>query len=247
MSGVLTSWNLESLLAINAILGGAAFIASLSGFGYALVGIPFLVLLFPPDIAVPVIMISWLPLAALLTWEARSGLSGRQVGYWLIGGAGGLPLGVYALAHIDETTMQALIGALTLLAAMALWFKPGKPFKKELVPSLGAGLISGIMGGASGMSGPPVVLFGINQGWDKERFRANVVGYIAALNLLTLIMFRKYGMLDAPTLVLGVSALPGIILGYVGGMRCKDRLQQEQFRKLAFVLVAFGGIGALVW
>jgi len=246
MHEAMASWNIETFLAINAILGGAAFIASLTGFGYALVGIPFLVLLFPPNIAVPMIMISWLPLSVLLTWEARRGLSGKQIAYWLAGGIIGLPLGIYGLARIDQVTMRELIGALTLLVALVLWLKPRQAFKKEILPSVGAGIISGIMGGASGMSGPAVVLFGINQGWDKECFRANIIGYIAALNLLTLIIFRSYGMLDAPTAVLGASALPGIFLGYAGGIRAKDRLEQEQFRKLAFLLVALGGIWALV-
>ena len=96
------------------------------------------------------------------------------------------------------------------------------------------------------MSGPPIVLFGLNQEWDKDSFRANIIAYITALHVLTLILFRNFGILDTATWVLGMCALPGLLVGYVGGMRLKDRLVQEHFRKLAFALVMLGGVLALI-
>ena len=55
-----------SIALVNAVLGVAALVASVTGFGYALVAIPFLVLLLPPAKAVPLVLISWFPIAIFL-------------------------------------------------------------------------------------------------------------------------------------------------------------------------------------
>ena len=47
----------EVVLLLNLIVGAAAVVSSLTGFGYALVATPFLVLLFPPRVVVPMVML----------------------------------------------------------------------------------------------------------------------------------------------------------------------------------------------
>ena len=63
--------DIATALLFNLVIGVAAFMSSLTGFGYALVATPFLVLLFPPQLVVPVVLISWVPLATLVAREAK--------------------------------------------------------------------------------------------------------------------------------------------------------------------------------
>ena len=184
---------------MNLIIGAAAFVSSLTGFGYALVASPCMVLLFPPRTAVPVTMLSWVPLAAALTWEARRQMEWGRIGRWMLGAAVGIPLGVYGLATASEGIMRAAIGAASLLAAGTLWLKPSRPFRREGLLAPLAGAMSGLMGGATGMSGPPVILFGLNQGWQVAALRANLIGYFAAKNLLSLAFLAEFGVLAPGT------------------------------------------------
>jgi uncharacterized protein len=236
----------QTILIVNLILGVAAFISSLTGYGYALVATPFLVLVFPPQLVVPVVMISWVPLAFLLVLKTRARMQFPRIGRWLAGAAVGIPLGVYGLARIDEGTMRAGIGAITLAAALTLWLKPGRPLRREGLAAPLVGMVSGVLGGASGMSGPPVILFGLNQGWDHRDLRANLIGFFAAKHLLVLGFLQGFGILGKEVLLLGVAALQGMLVGYAAGIRLEPRVSKRHFRNLAFVLVLLGGVLALI-
>lgn len=236
----------QTALVFNLIIGLAATISSLTGFGHALVATPFLVLLFPPQQAVPVVMISWVPLAALLVKESWGRMNYCRIGRWLVGSVLGIPLGVYGLAHIEEGTMRAAIGALTLIAALTLGLKPAHPLRREGLLAPLVGFASGVMGGASGMSGPPVILFGLNQGWDHRELRANLIGYFVAKHALVLLLLQKFGILDGKLLLLGAASLPGLFAGYLIGIRLEKRISQQHFRLLALALVGLGGLLALV-
>ena len=237
--------DLHTILLINLIVVIASLVTCLSGFGYALVSTPFLVLLFPPQQVVPVVLLSSIPLSVLIVCDCYREISPGRIGRWLAGAAVGGPLGVYGLASIPEDTMRVVIGAITLVAALTLWLKPARPFRRETLPALGAGCLSGVLGGASGMSGPPVILLGLNQGWEYGGFRANLIGYFLVLHLALLLLFRNFGILDGETLALGGWALPGLLVGYAIGIRLKPRVSQAHFRALAFGLVGLGGVLAL--
>jgi uncharacterized protein len=236
----------HTVLLVNAIIGAAAFMSSLTGFGYALVATPFMVLLYEPRTVVPVVIVSWIPLAVLLVTEARSRMQPARIGRWSLGAVIGLPVGVYGLAAADPGTMRIAIGAMTLLAALTLWVKPARPLQHEGLFAPLTGLVSGVMGGATGMSGPPVILFGLNQQWDHRDLRANLIGYFAVKHALGLVFLTEFGILNRQTLSLGVAALPGMLLGYVVGIHLKERVSQRSFRALALTLVCSGGVAALI-
>ncbi len=113
--------------------------------------------------------------------------------------------------------------------------------------SVSAGFLSGMIGGGTAMYGPPVILLGLNQAWDKAHFRANLIAYFEGISLVNMLVFSGFDLVSGPILVLSVSALPGMALGFWGGIRLKDRMPQRVFRALAFGLVFAGGISALAF
>ena len=237
--------DLITVLAINAILGLAAFFSALAGFGFAVISTPFLVLFLPPQQVVPTVILCWMPLAVVLVWKCRKEANIRRYGRLLIGSVLGLPLGVYILAHADEATLRSGIGALTLLAALSMFFKPSRPFANEQWLTSGVGFVSGILGGASGISGPVVVLFGLNQGWQPQGMRADLLHYFLTSYLVALLMFRKAGILDMAAIELGSMAIPGIIAGYFAGTRLVGRISPVFFRRLALAVITISGALAL--
>ncbi len=225
----------------NAIVGFSAAMSALTGFGYALVAAPFLVLVFPPHEVVPVVMVSWIPLAALLLGEARGAMNLRRIGGWLTGAVVGIPVGVYGLAHIAEGPMRVVIGGITVAAALAMWVHPARPWRHEAAAAPIAGLLSGLLGGASGMSGPPVVLFALNQGWPPAETRANLIGYFVAKHAIALVSLALFGVLDRRAIELSLWAMPGLGVGAAVGLYLKSRVPPQRFRQVALVLVLVGG------
>lgn len=237
-------WGLVGL--VNVIVGGAAFVAAITGFGFALISTPFLVLLMAPQQAVPLMMLCWLPLAALLLRDSYKLASFRRYGPLALAVCCGTPLGVWLLTHADALTARRLIGGITLAAAASLWLKPGRPLRHERPIALVAGLVAGISGGLSGISGPPVVLLGLKQRWEHRGFRADLIHLFTCNFLLALLLFGRGELFDWQLGRLALAAVGGIVAGYAGGTYARRFVSQEHFRRLAVGLVTVGGCIALI-
>lgn len=236
-------FELNTLL-LNAILGVAACVSAVTGFGYALIATPFLVLLLPPSLAVPIVLISWSPLAIVLIWECHREMSPRRILHLLLFALIGMPFGVYGLAHLPSSTTQSIIGGTTIVAALMLVVRRGEPLKREGVARIAAGLLSGLIGGGSGMTGPPIVLLGLKQRWEHRGFRADLIGYFFLLHSCMLLAFGQVGLLQGETLELTLKAGPGILVGSAMGLWLKGRVDASTYSRLAIGLVVLGGVSA---
>lgn len=231
----------EVIVALNAILAVAAFFSSLTGFGYALIATPFLVLIFPPAVAVPLVLATWVPLSVFLAIDVRRDMSPSRIGNLLLGSAFGVPVGVYLLTSLGVQPMQLAIGSFTLLAAGILIAGPIPRLPGGRALYIAGGMLSGVSGGATAMSGPPVVLLGLNQGWEPRSFRADLIGYFTVLHLAVLLLLRASGVFDSSVLSMGIASVPGVLVGYVIGIRVGKRLSRRHFRVAAIALVSLGG------
>ena len=229
------------LVALNGILATAAFFSSLTGFGYALIATPFLVLIFPPAVTVPLVLTTWVPLSVFLVIGARREMCARRIGNLLLGSALGAPVGVHLLTSLGVQPMQLAIGSFTLLAAGLLIMRPFPRLPGERMLCFAGGVLSGVSGGASAMSGPPVVLIGLNQGWAPRNFRADLIGYFAVLHLALLLLLGASGGFDSAVLSMGLAGVPGVLVGYLLGIHAGRRLTSGFFRVAAIALVVLGG------
>jgi uncharacterized protein len=236
----------ESLLAINIIVAVGSAVAALAGFGFALVTTPFLVLFLPPQQAIPLVMLCWLPLMVLLIRDSWRLANWRRYGLLAIGGAFGTPAGVWLLTHMSVSAARQCIGVITLLAAVSLWLKPSRPISQEKTAITAAGFVGGMMAGLSGMSGPPIVLLGLNQGWDHRYFRADLIHFFA-INYLTALFWLNQAIgFEVQDGYTALQAIGGVVLGYAVGTWGRRFVSPVFFRRLAIGLVGVGGLLALL-
>jgi len=229
---------------LNLILGAAACVSAVTGFGYALIAIPFLVLLVSPSVAVPVVLISANPLAIVLIWGCYREMTPRRILHLLLFALIGMPIGVHGLATLPAATTQTIIGCTTIASALILLVRRGEPLVKEGPAKAVAGLLSGLIGGASGMTGPPVVLLGLKQRWEHKGFRADLIGYFFLLHASMVVVFGQVGLLGGDALTLTAKGVPGVVVGVALGLWLKRRVDSASYRRLAIGLVAVGGISA---
>lgn len=208
---------------------------------------PFLVLLFPPSQAVPLVLISWFPIAVILVVGSRRHLVWPRLLRLLVPAFLGAPIGIYGLASLPDATMRAVIGGISLVAVATMALRPGEPWSREAPALVGAGFVSGILGGASGLSGPPIVLLGLRQRWEHESFRATLLCFFFLLHTSVALTMGNVGILTGDTLWLAVQALPGVAAGYGVGMWLKRHVDSGMYRRLAVALVAVGGLLAVAF
>jgi len=237
---------LTTLIGLNLVFLIAGTIATLSGFGFALIAVPFAVALLPPAEAIPCVLVAWMPLAVLLACRYRRHMSLRRLIWLFAGAAVGMTVGVQLLATVPSDIMRGAIGYVTLGLCAMLLVKPGRPLKHERAWQPLVGLLSGTLGGSCGIPGPPVVLFGLKQEWEWQSLRADLVGYFLILNTYQTLLCSGYSLLNSQTLGMGLTSLPGVLGGYFLGIRLSPHVSQQRFRRLAFTIVVAGALTAIL-
>jgi uncharacterized membrane protein YfcA len=231
--------NLLSSVSILApgILFVATLVRSSLGFGEALVAVPLLALLVPIQVAAPVAVMVSITVALVVVaqdWrEIHAGSAARLVAPTLLG----TPLGLMLLRAGGEPVVKGVLATL-LIAFSAYSLRGGR--KRELKDDKFAWLFgfgAGVMGGAYGMNGPPLVVYGSLRGWSPRQFRATLQGYFLPASLAGLCGYWVAGLWTPAVSRLYLTALPWVLVATFLGRAINRRIAAHRF-----VLYIHGGL-----
>ena len=226
-----------ALIVAAGILFMSAIVKATTGFGYALISTPFLLILWEPEFIVPVFM----PLAVIGdilivigTWRL---IVWRQVIPLSIAGVISAPFGAYLLIAVPQDGLRLMVAFLALISAVLLFLGIKVMIRREVFASLVAGSLSGLFSTSTTMSGPPVAILLINQRFEKQRFRASLAMYFLIMQLVGAVSLVFLGPLNSGTMSVSIILLPTVILGNFVASKLVDRLPQEVFTRIAIIVV----------
>jgi uncharacterized membrane protein YfcA len=224
----------------------ASFVLGLAGFGIALVAMAFLPYVMSPVTAIVLLTIYALVFSIVGVVPLRQDVTPRALVDLLIGSVAGTPLGVWVLATLPPSGLNRLIG-LVLVIAVALELRGLMP--RRLVGrgwGVGAGFLAGVLGGAVGTPGPPVVMYATTQGWSPRTMKGNVMAFFVVNQAVILAGFWWAGLLtpDVATMT-AAYALPALA-GVLAGMALFGRLDPLRFRRIVFGLLLVSGLVLLI-
>lgn len=117
--------------------------------------------------------------------------------------------------------------------------------RNRIRSELGVGAFSGILGGLSGIWGPPTVLFLTALDTPKvEQMRVQGVIYGAGAVMLTLAHIQS-GVLNADSVPLSALVLVPALLGMAVGFAVQDRMDQSKFRRFTLAVLVIAGINLI--
>jgi uncharacterized membrane protein YfcA len=96
------------------------------------------------------------------------------------------------------------------------------------------GFVAGVLGGAYGMNGPPLVLYGTLRGWSPQRFRATLQAYFLPVSMLGLVGYAVVGLWDTAVTNYFLWSLPGVGIATVLGRAINRRMRGDRFVRLVF-------------
>jgi len=224
----------------------AGFVSGLTGSGYALISVPVLILMISPKIVVPVILILSVFLNIYVLIEARRWIDIKRIYPLMIAGVAGMPFGTHLLKVLNVEVLKVFIGLVIVLFALAFFRGFRKEIKNEKIAFAPVGFASGLLNGATAMSGPPVILFFTNQGVPRQVFRANAVAYFLVLNLITLPYLALNGLITKVVINYSLYFLPFMTISAFIGIRLSHRIKEDNFRKIVLLLVTFAGIASVL-
>jgi len=225
-------------------LGG--LVQGCTGFGNALVIVPVLLLLMPPVQVAPLAMLLSLVNNLIILVEIRRAVEKQLVLPLFFGALIGIPVGVYLLTSLNPAAIKLGVGLIVVLLAVALLLGWRWALPPKLHNLLGVGALSGLLGGSTAISGPPVILFFANLDKDKRSFRGNLVAYFILLNVGAIAVYFFAGLYTNAVLSGFVRYLLPLLAGTVVGMWLAGRANEQVFKRAVLIAIAAMGVGLAI-
>lgn len=222
----------------------ATLIRSWLGFGEALVAVPLLALRIPIDTAAPVAVLVSITVAAIVVVQDWRDIHVRSAGWLVAATLAGIPIGLWLLTRIDARVVKAIL-AIVILAFASYSLAKRSPVhlrSDRLGWLLGCGFLAGVLGGAYGMNGPPLVVYGSLRRWSAAHFRATLQAYFLPASALGMAGYWVAGLWAPPVTRYYLLSLPGALVAVVLGRVLNRRLRDHVFLRFAYgglVVVSF--------
>jgi hypothetical protein len=94
-----------------------------------------------------------------------------------------------------------------------------------------------VLGGAYGMNGPPLAIYGSLRGWTPERFRATLQGYFLPASAIGMCGYWIGGLWTRQVSRMYLASLPAVLAGV-----CVGRALQRHLRGSRFGAYVRGGL-----
>jgi len=241
MGAVTAAWAAGAL-----VVFVASLVMGLTGFGIALVAMAFLPYLMAPADAIVLLTIYALVFSVVVVVQLRRDLTPRALVDLTLGTLAGTPLGVGLLASLPVGLLTRLIGAVLVLVVV-LEIRQALPARLAGRGwALGAGFLAGLVGGAVGTPGPPVIVYATTQGWSPRTMKANIMGFFVLNQGAILLGYWWTGLLTATVLTLTVTLALPALAGLTVGALLFGRLDPVRFRRAVFALLLVSGLVLLI-
>jgi uncharacterized membrane protein YfcA len=240
------SWLMIGAVALGAMLAG--FVQGVSGFAFSLVAMGLWAWALPPQIAAPLAVFGALLGQVASLASVRAGFDFRRIAPLIVGGALGVPIGVFLLHNADPARFKLAIGALLTLYGLYGLIVRDPPRVRAGGSGLDAfaGLVGGVLGGLAGMSGIVPAIWTQLRGWRRDLKRATMQVYNIAMHVLTLSAYASTGTLDATAFRLFALVAPAMLIPSYIGARLYRRASEKAFERLVLALLLASGIALLV-
>jgi uncharacterized membrane protein YfcA len=226
----------------------AAFVKGVAGIGFPIIGAPIAALFLDPQTTVVAITI---PAFLMNVTQAIQGgvslaLVRRFIPTFLLlvpGAVGGTAL----LATVPGSLLVLLLGFLvTAYAVTSLWrLRLVIPPEHEWWTGATAGLCAGVIGGATSMFTPPLVIYLVALRLPKETFVGAVSVCLLGGQIPQLVSFVGFQMFTAYRL--GVAALFCVLsaFGFLLGIRLQRTISQQLFARVVLITLLIVGFNLL--
>lgn len=226
------------------ILFVATLVRSTFGFGESLIAVPLLSLLIPIEIAVPLSVLVSIVIAAIVVVQDRSKIHLKSAKWLIVFAALGIPIGLFLLVHANESWIKGILGVLIIsYSAYSLLSK--NKFQLETdnkVWLFACGFISGVLGGAYGLNGPSLVIYGNLRRWSAQHFRATLQAYFLPVSILGMIGYAFQGLWTSEVTHYFLVSLPVIVPTVFLGRFFNGKLKDGNFLNLVFVGLIIVGL-----
>ena len=226
----------------------ATLIRSAFGFGEALVAVPLLAIRIPISIAAPLAVLVSITVAAIIIAQDWRNIHVRSAGWLVVSTLIGIPLGLMLLTegnqHLVKGTLAVVIMAFSAYALIGR--RPPELHSDNRMWLLVCGFCAGVLGGAYGMNGPPLAIYGAMRRWSAQHFRATLQGYFLPASVIGMLGYWLAGLWVREVTRYYLLSLPVVIPAILLGRLVNRRMRGGAFLKFIHVGLILIGTTLLV-
>lgn len=236
---------MENILEIFLLAVGASFVQRTTGFGFGIFIMTLLPFLMPSyGEATTLSGLLALTTSAMISIRMRKYITWKRLFPILITFIIVSAVAICMLARIHDNTLRKVLGIILIITALYFAFFSSRIKLKTTLPyQIGAGTISGIMGGFFGMQGPPAVLYFISSEPDKNSYMAMVQTYFLIGNAMMTIVRASNGFLTAAVGRCYVFCIAAVLTGTLLGSWAFKHIPGRIF---PYVVYSYIGISGLI-
>jgi uncharacterized membrane protein YfcA len=224
----------------------AGLIRGFSGFGSALINAPILSLIWGPTVGVPVAALVEIAPAIQLTPKALKVAHWKTIWAISLPALVLLPAGTFILVSVPADEMRRAIGAIVLIVALILWSGWRYRGPRGTGPAIGVGLFGGALAGATGVAGPPVILYLMSSDDSPALTRANLIAYFSVILIGFMVVLTFKGLITTEIVWLVGALLIPFVVGAAIGTKMFPLASERVFRIIALTTLTLSSLYVLV-
>lgn len=230
------------LAIIFACLAAGGILKGATGAGAPVLAVPALAMMFDVRFAVVVMLLPNLLTNVWQSWHFRHHRLPLAFNLRFAGaGAAGVCLGTLMLAFLSRDVLSLLVAAgvfayIALRLARPDWRIAYAPARRLSVP---AGLLGGVLQGASGLSAPASITFLNAMKLERACFIATISVFFTVMTVLQILALGHLGLLRSHDALLSLLAIVPLCAFMPLGGALARRLSRAHFDRVILVLLAF--------
>jgi len=233
-------------LLIGLILLFSTFVQGFTSFGFSLVSIPLLTLFLDTKVIVIMTMSYSFVINSIVIRKYYKHAQLKKILPLLVTAIIFTLVGVSFLNTVNDFVLKLIIAVLLVIVGVVNNFGIKFNLRKPELFYVPVGMISGILNGISGVSGPPVLIFLSNINLSKNEFKATLSSYFFTLNIVAITSYVYKGFYTADTFKLILQLVPFVIVGSVIGVWVSTKVNDIVFKKVINIAIPVMGIIMIV-
>ena len=230
-------YSTETIVLVLLVVVVSTAISAIAGFGFGTISVPLLLLFVAPSSVVVITKVVGTGTAWIILFSIWRRVQWRTVVRILPAAFVGLVVGGIILRDARPAAIQLGVGVLVLISVLTLITRPILIEDDSLWATSLVGFLTGVMGNATGLLAPAVVVYFTGRQFPKDVFRATTITLFLVVDLVGLPTLAVQGAVSVSDLQIALLLVPFAVTGRMIGWRLARHVSQTHFRRVTMVLL----------
>lgn len=246
---------MQEWMIASVIVFSAATLQALTGFGFAILATPLLLLLYDSRDSIQMSILLSFMIAIILMPRIRQEVDYGMFRRFVAGSIPGIPLGLVFFSCIGLDALKIMVSVVILIVtSMSLinlykhrdcQYSPA-PLAETVMPSSGwellVGFFAGVLTTSIGMPGVPLVLYFIAVNAPKGIIRSTTLAFFICVYIFSILAQVVTGKMGTDVLIASLILTPANIMGVIAGYLVFPKITQSLFQLITNLVLVFTAV-----